>query len=177
MADRPAFIELVKPGDSWPAMIKPMDTKVPISIKLIPDGSFNNFTLTYEKTAASVISTENKRNSCIGGKSNSIAFQPVQYVNHATIFYDCVTLFFSIRVNFIMYQSSFKTIYMKQDKIDQLSEQSYSISKTPSLQKNLTLPPHKLKINLQETEEQEVEITSQRRSQFRINENSRRRFY
>tara|TARA_R110002049_G_scaffold191337_1_gene360254 strand:+ start:19059 stop:19256 length:198 start_codon:yes stop_codon:yes gene_type:complete len=65
---------------------------------------------------------------------------------------------------------------MKQDKIDQRSGQSKGRSKIPSIQNNLTLPQHKLKINLRETEEQEVELTSQRRPQFRINENSRRRF-
>ncbi len=70
MADRPCFIELVKPRDSWPAMIKPMDTNAPISIKLIPDGSFNNFTLIYENTAARVINKENKKNNCMATKSN-----------------------------------------------------------------------------------------------------------
>ena len=66
---------------------------------------------------------------------------------------------------------------MKQDKINELSKQSYGESKLASIQDNLTLPQNKLTINLQETEEQEVALTFQRRPQFRINENSRRRFY
>jgi hypothetical protein len=65
---------------------------------------------------------------------------------------------------------------MKQEKIDQLSEQSHSKSKLPSIQRKLTLPEDKSNINLQETEEQEVELTFQRRPQFKINENRRGRF-
>ena len=65
---------------------------------------------------------------------------------------------------------------MKQDKMDQRSEQSEGRSNIPSIQNNLTLPKNKAKNNLREIEEQEVESTSQRRPQFRLNENSRRRF-
>lgn len=77
-----------------------------------------------------------------------------------------------------MYVSSsfLKIIYMKQDKIDPLNEQSVSESKLPSIQDNLTLRLNKLTINLLETEEQELILTFQRRPQYRINENSRRRF-
>ena len=66
---------------------------------------------------------------------------------------------------------------MQQNKIDQLNEQAGAKPKLPSIQDNLSLLQSKLKIDLQETEEHEVASTFQRRPQFRINENSRRRFY
>ena len=65
---------------------------------------------------------------------------------------------------------------MKQDIIDQLSEQTNFKSKLTVNTKDLTLSQNKLNMNLQETEEQEVELTFQRRPQYRINENSRKRF-
>ncbi|MDQ6843806.1 MAG: hypothetical protein M3Z92_05560 [Bacteroidota bacterium] len=65
---------------------------------------------------------------------------------------------------------------MKQDIIDQLSEQSDYKTELPINTEDLTLPRNTLKINLQETEEREVALTFQRRPQYRINENNRRRF-
>lgn len=63
--ERPSFIDCVKSLESLPIEINPTETSTPINIKLIPCGSFRNFTLMYENSAASVIKTENKRNNCI----------------------------------------------------------------------------------------------------------------
>lgn len=41
MVERLCFIEMVKSSDSSPAKMSPTETMVPISIKLIPGGSFN----------------------------------------------------------------------------------------------------------------------------------------
>jgi hypothetical protein len=66
---------------------------------------------------------------------------------------------------------------MNQDKKAPLSEQSDNNSQIPSIQKDLALPQYDLEIDLQETEEMEEEQTFQRRPQFRINENTRRRSF
>ncbi len=105
-----------------------------------------------------------------------IAFQFIKYVNNATCLYNCVTLPLRIRCNFIILSIS-NLFIMTQDKMDQQSEQSDGKSKLPSISDNLTIPKNRTKINILETEEQEVRSTSQRRPQFRIKENSRRRFY
>ncbi len=65
---------------------------------------------------------------------------------------------------------------MKQDKVDQLSEQTNFKSKLTTHTEDLNLTQNKLNINLQAMDEQEVELTFQRRPQYRINENSRKRF-
>ncbi len=65
---------------------------------------------------------------------------------------------------------------MKQDKVDQLSEQA-NYKSTPAVNtEELAWPQDNLRINIQETEDLEVGLTFQRRPQYRINENSRRRF-
>ena len=65
ITDNPCFIDSVKSTDSWAARIAPAETIVPISMNPIPDGNLKNFTLMYEKIAASEINIENSSNICI----------------------------------------------------------------------------------------------------------------
>jgi hypothetical protein len=69
---------------------------------------------------------------------------------------------------------------MKKNKNDQRSQQPGSKSNEQSTEKNKVSLPDKLSGNVEDTqdaEEKKVETTFQRRPQFRLSENNRRRFF